>query len=170
MKKMLNKMTRLAAFAMVLAMAAVVTQDAVAAEANGIVVEDAFARARPGSAKMGGAFLKITNMNTTDDTLLSASAEVAKRTELHTHLMKDGVMSMTKVDMIPVPAGKSVMLKPGGYHVMMMGLTSALEKGSHFKVTLTFKNAGDITVMVPVKDAGAMGGMKHKMKHKMKSD
>ena len=74
-------------------------------------------------------------------------------------------MRMTKVDSIAVPAGQTVALQPGGYHVMMMGLKSEMAKGSHFKVTLSFKNAGDIEVMVPVMAAGAMGGMKH-MKHK----
>lgn len=165
MKKLLNKMTRLAAFAMIVAAAGIAAENTIAAEVNGIVVEDPFARARPGSAKMGGAFLKITNTNASDDALVSARTDVAKRTELHTHMMQDGVMRMSQVDMIPLLAGKTVMLKPGGYHVMMMGLTSALEKGSDFKLTLSFRHAGDITVMVPVKDAGAMGVMKHKMKN-----
>lgn len=167
MKNMLNKVAQIAALVMVVTAIAVVGHEVIATEVNGIVIEDAFARARPGSAKMGGAFLKITNTNDDDDMVLSVSADIAKRTELHTHLMKDGVMRMTKVDSILVPAGQSVMFKPGGYHVMMMGLTSEMAKGSHFTVTLSFKNAGDIEVMVPVMAAGAMGGMKHMkpMKH-----
>ncbi len=151
----------LAAVTIMLAAAIVLSNETLATEVNGITVEDAFARARPGAAKMGGAFLKITNNNAEDDVVLSAVSSIAKRTELHTHLMKDGVMSMTKLESIPVPAGKSVMFKPGGYHVMMMGLKEKMVKGSHFKVTLTFKNAGDIEIMVPVMDAGAMGVMKH---------
>jgi len=128
------------------------------AEKDGIVVKDAWSRARPDGAKVGGAFLMIRNKGDKTDRLLEVRSPVAKRTEIHESLMKDGVMSMAPIDDLPVPAGDKVMLKPGGLHIMLMGLNENLKKGHEFPLILVFEHAGDIKVMVHVKDAGAMSG------------
>ncbi|PHS79620.1 MAG: hypothetical protein COB59_00820 [Rhodospirillaceae bacterium] len=135
--------------------------------ASGLDVSNAWARASAGAAKAGGAFLAVHNGNEHDHILLSASSDVAKRVELHTHTMIDGMMKMREVKGgIPLPAGETVMLQPGGYHVMMMGLHTPLKEGTSFPLTLTFDNGKDVTVNVNVQSPSAMGdsmgsGMKH---------
>ena len=98
-----------------------------------------------------------------EDRLLAASTTIAERTELHTHQMDDkGVARMRKVSHIDLPSNERVMLKPGGYHVMLMGLTAPLKEGESFSLTLRFENTGDLTFDVPVAGPGAMGGgMQH---------
>jgi copper(I)-binding protein len=69
-----------------------------------------------------------------------------------TMAMGDGEMGMRPVDAIALPAGTAVALEPGGYHIMLIGLVAPLEAGTTIKVTLTFEQAGDITIDVPVLD------------------
>lgn len=117
-----------------------------------IHVEDAYARASGPSAKAGAMFMHLMNTGEADDTLIAATSDVAQRVELHTH-QEDagGVMKMLEIDGgIPVPAGGMAMLKRGGDHVMLMGLTRPLNDGDTVTVTLTFETAGEITVEVPV--------------------
>lgn len=135
--------------------------------ASGLDVSNAWARASAGAAKAGGAFLAIHNGNEHDHTLVSAKSDVAKRVELHTHTMIDGMMKMREVKAgIPLPAGSTVMLQPGGFHVMLMGLHAPLKEGTSFPLTLTFDNGKDVTVDVNVQSPSAMGdsmgsGMNH---------
>ena len=132
--------------------------------ASGLDVSQAWARASAGAAQAGGAFMAVTNTNEHDHMLLSASSDVAKRVELHNHTMENGMMKMRKVEGINLPAGGTIMLQPGGYHVMLMGLHAPLKEGSTFPVTLTFDNGKDVTVDVVVKATTAMNsgmGMGH---------
>jgi copper(I)-binding protein len=69
---------------------------------------------------------------------------------LHETVVKDGIASMPHAMSIPVPAGQSVQLAPGGFHGMLMGLTAALKEGDSFPVTLSFERAGAVTVNVEV--------------------
>lgn len=71
--------------------------------------------------------------------------------------MGGGVMKMRQVDGIDVPAGQMVTLKPGGYHIMLTGLTQPLKEGQTFPLTLTFAKAGSQDVVVTVQQVGAMG-------------
>ncbi|MEH6526135.1 MAG: copper chaperone PCu(A)C [Sneathiella sp.] len=132
--------------------------EVVAAEKHNIVVKDAWSRARPPSAKVGGAFVMIMNDGAKADQLIGVKSPIAKRTEIHESFMKDGVMSMAPVDDIVVKPGEKIMFKPGGLHVMLMGLTQNLTMGEEFPMTLVFEHAGEIKIMVHVKDAGAMSG------------
>lgn len=120
---------------------------------GGIELGTAWARATVG--KNGAAYIKLTNTTDADDKLVAAKTAVAKRAELHTHLMEDGVMKMRPVDDIPLPAGEAVALEPGGLHVMLMGLTAPLQKGKSFMLTLEFEKAGSIGVNVKVAGPGA---------------
>ena len=117
-----------------------------------IEIVDPYARASGPSAKAGAAFFEIRNTGAADDRLIGAAATIAKRVELHTHKdMGDGVMKMMEVEEgFPVPAGGSHMLQRGGDHVMFMGLTGPMEQGNVISVTLTFEQAGDVVVEVPV--------------------
>ncbi len=126
--------------------------------AGDITVVAPFARATPGSAKAGIAYLTVRNAGGSDDTLVAASADVAKRVELHTHINDNGIMRMREVESIPVPAGGMAELKPGGYHIMFMGLKAPFKEGESFPVTLTFEKAGKVTVSIPVMSIGAMSG------------
>lgn len=120
--------------------------------AEGLEIHDAYARAASPTAKSGAAFMMIENHGDSDDRLIAAQSDVAVRVELHTHIEDaNGVMSMVEVkDGFVVPAGGMAMLKRGGQHVMMMGLNQPFEQGETVEVTLTFENAGDVTVEIPI--------------------
>ena len=131
--------------------------------AGKIMVESAWARASV--SKNGAAYVTLVNRGTTDDRLLQARSDVAARVEIHTTKMEGNIMHMRKVDAIPVPAGRSVTFRPGGYHIMMMGLKHKLKEGDEFPMTLVFEKSGDVAVKVAVKKVGAMGpGMSGGMK------
>ena len=117
-----------------------------------IVIEDPYARTSRPNAPTGAAFMVVVNHGDTEDRLIGAASEIAARVELHTHLEDaNGVMRMIEVeDGIPVPAGGRAELKRGGDHVMFMGLTGPLANGDTVEVTLTFEEAGEITVQIPV--------------------
>ena len=117
-----------------------------------------WARASAGMAGAGAAFMDIKNGGAADR-LVAASAGVSKSVELHTHIKEGEVMKMRQVEAIDVPAGGMVHLKPGGLHVMFIGLKAPLKEGETFPLTLTFEQAGDMTVDVDVKAPGAMGSM-----------
>ena len=124
-----------------------------------------YARATSSGQPMGGGFLKLENSGA-DDTLLSASAEVAKAVELHLMSMEGDVMRMRQVERIALPAGKTVELKPGGLHIMLMGLKAPLKVGDSFPLKLKFEKAGEVTVSMTVEAAAAgAGSMHHDMKH-----
>ncbi|WP_159104381.1 copper chaperone PCu(A)C [Sneathiella glossodoripedis] len=135
-----------------------------------ISVENAWARAS--KVKVAGAFMTLNNKSTSDDILLSASSDVAKRVEIHTTKTVDGVMKMIEMEEgVVVPASGSLVLKPGSYHVMLMGLKHPLKEGDTFAIRLKFKHADEVEALVTVMAAGAMEGMKHEhgshsMQHK----
>ncbi|PHQ71996.1 MAG: hypothetical protein COB93_01740 [Sneathiella sp.] len=129
---------------------------ALSAEKDGVIVEDVWARARPDGAIVGGAFLTIRNDGKKAERLIDVRSPAARRVEIHESFMKDGVMSMAPTDAITIAPGEKIVLKPGGYHVMLMGLKENLSEGRRFPLTLVFDRAGEIEVSVHVKDAGAM--------------
>lgn len=138
-----------------LAAAAVCAALALPAAAETITIRDAYARASSPVARSGAVFMVIVNAGATADRLVIASAPVAERTELHTHLSDaDGVMRMVEVeDGFAIPAGGRHALVRGGDHVMLLGLTETLEQGAAFPLTLGFEGAGEITVTVTVDNA-----------------
>lgn len=143
---------------------------ATSAFAADITVSKPWARASAGMANAGAAFMMIKNAAHSEDVLVSAKADVSKRVELHTHTMVDGVMKMRQVEGgIKVPASGTQMLKPGSYHVMLMGLNAPLKEGSTFPMTLSFQSGSEVSIDVQVMSPSAMGEMKgHDMGKKMK--
>lgn len=132
---------------------------ATSAFAADVTVSKPWARASAGMAKAGAAFMTINNAGM-EDTLVAAKGDVSKRVELHTHTMVDGVMKMRQVEGgVPVPAHGMQMLKPGSYHVMLMGLVAPLKEGTSFPLTLTFKSGAEVAVDVMVMSPAAMGSM-----------
>jgi copper(I)-binding protein len=140
-------MIRTTAFA---ALCAILLPAATFADSFPIVVEDAYVRSA--SPMSGAAFMTLRNDGDTADRLVAAGSDAAERVELHTHSMDaNGVMRMTEIEGgLPLDAGASAEMKRGGDHVMLMGLTRKLETGDAITVTLTFEQAGDMTVEIPV--------------------
>ena len=99
----------------------------------------------------GGIFMTITNGTGEADKLLEARTDKAMMVQLHTMVMEDGAMKMQQIPEIPIPAGGQVVLKPKDLHVMLMDLTTSIEEGEKFPVTLRFEKAGEKTVEVTVK-------------------
>ena len=119
--------------------------------------------ARPTAAgqKAGGGYLKLTNAGAADR-LVSVSSDVSDSVELHTMSMDGTVMRMRQVDGIDLPAGQTVELKPGGLHIMFIGLKAPLQEGSKFPVKLKFEKAGEVMVDVKVQQPkGAAAEHKH---------
>jgi len=125
--------------------------------AGGIRIGHPWARATVPGQPSGGGFLKLTNTGG-DDKLLAIRADVSATVELHTMQMDGDVMRMRQVDGIPVPAGQTVELQPGGYHIMFMHLKAPLQQGSRFPATLVFEKAGEVKVDFKVEAAGARAG------------
>ena len=124
-----------------------------------IDVEKPYARATPAGAMSGAAYMTLTNKTQTADRLTGASSEVAAKVQIHEMKVVNGVMKMREVaGGLAIPAGGSVALKPGSYHVMLMGLKKPLVAGQSFPLTLTFAKAGNISVTVPVEAMGATSG------------
>lgn len=112
-------------------------------------VDGAWARPTVQGQNAGGGFLRITG-GAAADRLLSASAGVARTVELHSMAMEGDVMRMRQIDGIAVGAGQAVELKPGGMHLMLMGLSRPLKNGDSFPLTLRFEKAGEVKVEVKV--------------------
>lgn len=126
---------------------------------NTITISDLAARA---TTENGAVYMKLTNNGQSDDALISAKTDVAKTVELHETTMGEGdMMQMRPVVNIPIPAGQSVTLQPGGLHVMLIGMQKTLAPGDKISVTLTFEKAGSQTVEAEVKDMEMMGKMEH---------
>ncbi|MDX3807468.1 copper chaperone PCu(A)C [Bosea thiooxidans] len=118
-----------------------------------------WSRATPAGAKVGGGYLSIENTGTTPDRLVSISVPFAARAEIHEMVVKDGVMTMRPLEQgVEVPAGAKVEFKPGGYHIMFMGLKEPLKQGEMVKGTLTFEKAGSVDVEFKVDSIAAKGG------------
>ena len=135
--------------------ACLLTAGAVMAQTGQVELKDAWARATPGKAENGAAYLTIVSPGA--DRLVSLSTPVAKKAQLHTMTTEGGVMKMRPLDGLDVPAGQPVMLKPGGAHIMLMGLNQPLQAGQSFPLTLSFEKAGQREVTVAVEKLGAMG-------------
>ena len=123
-----------------------------AAVAQDISVQDAYAISTGVNAQTGAAFMAIVNHGAVDDALVDVRSVAARLVELHSHTMaSNGVMSMGKVTApVPLPAGGTILLERGGYHIMFMGLTAPFEQGQIIPVTLVFERAGEIVVEIPV--------------------
>ena len=120
-----------------------------------IAVTRAWSRATMANG-MGVAYLTITASGAAD-ALVGVSTPVASKADLHESFEEGGVMKMRPVASLAVTPGKPVVLQPGGYHIMLMGLTHALKEGDTFPLTLQFAKAGAITVTATVGKAGASG-------------
>jgi copper(I)-binding protein len=120
-----------------------------------------YARATGPGQPTGGGYLKLENKGR-DDRLLSARAAVSASVELHSMTMEGDVMRMRQVEGVALPAGQTVELKPGGYHIMFVGLKAPLKDGDKFPMTLKFEKAGEVEVTVNVEAPKAGAAAEHK--------
>jgi periplasmic copper chaperone A len=122
-----------------------------------IVIEQPWARTTPAGALTGVVYMTLENKTNTADRLTGVSSDVATQVQIHEMAVVDGIMQMRQVTGgLPIAAGGSVILKPDSYHVMLIGLRRPLVAGETFPLTLTFANAGNISITVPVQAMGAM--------------
>ena len=107
--------------------------------------------AKPGAESNAGGYVTILNRGTSPDALVGASADVAARVELHETRNMSGMMMMEPVAKVEVAPGARVELRPGSYHLMLIGLTRALTPGQTVDLTLRFERAGALTTRATVR-------------------
>jgi copper(I)-binding protein len=133
--------------------------------AGGLQVGNLWARATPKGSKVTAGYLTITNKGPVADRLVGGSADAASRFEVHDTVTENGVARMRQVTSLEIKPGQTIELKPGGMHVMLMGLKQPLSKGQTVKGTLVFEKAGTVAVEFTVQaigaPAGGQGGHKH---------
>jgi copper(I)-binding protein len=121
-----------------------------------LVLHHPWTRATPNAAKVGGAYMEIENTGAEPDRLLGGSVPFAERVEVHEMAVVDGVMTMRQLpDGIEIPAGGTLVLKPGSFHLMFMGMEQPLMVDTVVEGKLVFEKAGEVTVEFAVQDMGA---------------
>lgn len=130
---------------------AVNTVDGQVVSAGSVEITSPALRAPLGNNTNTAAYFTVINKGAEEDRLVSAACECAETTEIHTMRHENGVMKMEALpDGLPIKAGETVTLAPGGHHIMMLGLTKRPENGTVQPVTLTFEKAGSVVVNFPV--------------------
>ena len=120
------------------------------AEASSVMVMKAYARASAmPTAEAGAAYVSLM-LHGDADRLVGVSSPAARMAGLHETKQVDGVMTMEHVDGIDIPAHGTLLMKPGGYHIMLMGLTQPLKEGEEIELTLIFEKAGEVKVTAKV--------------------
>lgn len=123
-----------------------------------ITVDHPWSRATPPAATTGAGYLELSNSGSTDDRLVSASSPAAAETQIHEMTVANGVMTMRQLaGGLAIPTGSEIVLKPGGYHVMLIDLKRPLKAGEDVPVTLRFEKAGSVDVALHVEKLGSPG-------------
>ena len=118
-------------------------------------IEHPWTRATPGGAQAGGGYMKLVNTAGTPDRLVTARSPAADKVEIHEMKMEGSIMRMRELEKgLELPARGTVELKPGGYHLMFMGLKAPFTAKSRVPVTLVFEKAGSIDVELDVEAMG----------------
>lgn len=123
--------------------------------AGALTVQAPWSRATPGGSRVGVGYLDIRNAGPAPDRLIGVLSEIAGRAEIHESVVEGAVARMRPVEALEIKAGGRAELKPGGYHVMFMGLNRPLREGERFKATLEFERAGRIETEFTVRGIGA---------------
>ncbi len=126
---------------------------------DAIKIEGAYTCATAPGQQVAGGFMKIDNKGNVADQLVSASSPAAGEVQLHEMAIDGNVMKMRQVKDIAVPAGGTVELKPGGYHLMFLNLKGPFTAGQTVPVKLKFAKAGEIEVKMPVNAMGSQHNM-----------
>lgn len=131
--------------------------------AGSMIVENPYARAVPAGQLNSAAFMVLRNTTNQDRAVVNARSNASKVVELHTHKKEGGMMRMRQIEKIVVKANSETVLKPGGLHIMFIGLKQSFKAGNKVKLELEFDNGDKVKLTVPVKMVSGM--MKKKMKH-----
>lgn len=128
-----------------------------------LTLSDGFAHATLPNQPVAGGFVTITNTGEAADTLIAVQSDLAGVMQIHEMAMQDDTMVMRELDGgLIVPAGETVTLEPGGLHLMFMQLNGPLIDGEDVTVTVTFQDAGDVQLTLPVRKKMYGGhGMSH---------
>ena len=116
-----------------------------------VTVSNAWVRATVPGQQVAGAYLEISSIE--NATLVSAKSPAAKNVEIHVMSMEAGMMSMRQLDRLELPAGKTVALAPGGYHLMLTGLKQPLKKGDTVPLRLTIQGKNKVRSVVKINAA-----------------
>jgi len=127
--------------------------------ASSVMVKKSYVRATPPNIPNSAIFMMVMNKSANDLAIVGAKSDIAKKVQIHTHDMVDGMMKMYQVKKVDLKAKSHVMFKPGGFHVMLLGLNKSLKEGASVDFTLLLSNGEEIKVTAPVKKV--MSGMKH---------
>jgi copper(I)-binding protein len=126
---------------------------------DGIKISNPWVRATPKRAPVGGGYLTITNTGITADRLVGGASDASDKFEIHEMSMDHGVMKMRPLaNGLEIKPGATIELKPGGYHLMFIGLKKPFEQGQQMTATLQFEKAGKVTVKFVVESMGAQSG------------
>ncbi len=121
-----------------------------------IEISQAWARALPPVVPNGAAYFTLVNHSNKDIVVTGVSSDIAKHSMLHESYFDDGKVAMRHIEELVINPHKSVIFKPGGFHVMLMGLKKPLTKGGEFTMSFQLKDGSQITTSVTVKDAPSM--------------
>lgn len=121
-----------------------------------LVLSQGYVRAMPPNAPVAGGYVTIANHGSQDDRLIAARSPQAGEVQIHEMTMQGDVMKMRELpDGLPIPAGGTVELKPGGYHLMFMQVAKPFAEGETVETTLVFEKAGEIALPLPVQARNA---------------
>ncbi|RXH42596.1 copper chaperone PCu(A)C [Bradyrhizobium zhanjiangense] len=124
--------------------------------ASSVVVERPWARATPGGAKTGAAYLTLINNGEAPDQLLGATTPVADKVQFHSTTEENGMSRMREMPVVDLVPHAKTTFDPGGMHIMLVDLKQPLKEGQTFSLSLTFAKAGKVDVTVPIAKVGAM--------------
>jgi copper(I)-binding protein len=122
------------------------------ARLGNLLVTSAWSRPTPPAAAVGAVYFSITNLGSTPDRLVALSSAIASTVEIHESHRAEGVVAMRAVAAVECPPGVTVRIEPGGLHVMLIGLARPLIAGTAFALLLQFRDAGVLTLQVPVEN------------------
>jgi periplasmic copper chaperone A len=112
---------------------------------------EAYVRGLPPGQPVTAAFMTLHNTGLAPVEIVSASSDSAKTAEIHEHLHREGMMRMQKVDSAIVPAGGNLVMKPGGYHLMLMQLHKPLKEGDTVSIQFQSKSGETFSAKLPVR-------------------
>ena len=116
-----------------------------------LVISDVWARATPPNVKTGAVYITITNHGNSMEMIKSISTEIAGKAMVHQSIEVDGIMKMEHMMHVMIKPGTTLIMKPGGFHVMLMKLKEPLTDGESFPMTITFDKAGDVNLEIEIK-------------------
>lgn len=154
-------MIRLLALSIVcMFLAAAFGERAFSKDAQSLVSDDAWAPPSLDGASVGTAFVTLRNPTDTAITLTNLASDVAQTVELHDHTMENGVMQMRRVESMVIPANSAITMKPGSYHLMLIGLKRPLHDGEVIDIMITPQKGDTMNVNFPVSQARLLEALK----------